>query len=168
MMAGQVERLEGKTKFDELQGTSGTHSVFDIANVSQDALFWLLLIKLGQKDPKAVERILISLFNSIGSGLNAFCRAGSSNRISAWGSAKLMSLVMERWGWITQEQAAGYAMGLNIITGAEVAEEFTAMLPWRSLKPDIDFPTTVVLGDTRIVRERPIEDLIALEIAKKK
>lgn len=132
-------------------------SIFNLSNVQNDFLFWLLLLKLSKNDPKSVERILIHLFDSAGEALDAFCRAGSSNRISAWGSARLLSLYMERFGLITQPQAIDFINGLNVLTGLEVAEELSTLIPWKAFTPDIDFPQTVVLGSKtrqiRVVRE---------------
>jgi len=137
--------------------TFATHNVWNFTQVPDMAMFWLILFKLSKDNPKMVERIILKLFDAFGDGLDAFCRAGSSNRISAWGSARLLSLFAERFGLISQMQSADFNMGLALITGAEVAEELTSLVPWKSISPDIDFPQTVVLGSKikRFVRETP-------------
>ncbi|MCK5609291.1 hypothetical protein KAR91_45885 [Candidatus Pacearchaeota archaeon] len=127
---------------------SPDHNIFNISNVPQDAMFWITLLALGRKNPKAVENILVTLFKSFGKAMDGFVRAGAANRISAWGSSKLLSLFMERFGLITQVQSAGFAVGLNLLTGMEVAEEFTSLIPWKALKKEDDFPTTLVLGSS--------------------
>lgn len=138
--------------------TFSTHNVWNISQVPDMAMFWLILLKLSKDNPKMVERIILKLFDAFGDSLDAFCRAGSSNRISAWGSARLLSLFAERFGLISQMQASDFNMGLALITGAEVAEELTSLVPWKSISPDIDFPQTVVLGSKfkTIRTEKPI------------
>jgi len=137
-----------------------THNVWNFTQVPDMAMFWLILFKLSKDNPKMVERIILKLFDAFGDALDAFCRAGSSNRISAWGSARLLSLFMERFGLISQLQASDFNMGLALITGAEVAEELTALVPWKSISPDIDFPQTVVLGNKfKAVRQIPTTGL---------
>lgn len=142
----EIGTAEQKDRYKLFPSLGSEHNIFNPVNIPNDGLFWLLLFFLGKKNPRIVERILVSLFNSAGDALDALCRAGSANRISAWASARLTSLFFERFGLITQTQAHDFSSGINIITGAEVAEEFTALVPWKALSPDMDFPSTVILG----------------------
>lgn len=125
-----------------------THSVFSMGNINENALMWLLMLKLSKtpQGMRIVEKFLTKLVDAMADGLDAYCRAGSANRISAWGSGRLLSLFMERFGFITQSQAGGFDIGLTLLTGAEIVEEFTTIIPWKAISPDVDFPSTVVLG----------------------
>ena len=131
-----------------------SHSMFDLENVSQDALFWLTMIVLGKKDPRSVERILTTMYQSAGKAMEAYCRAGVANRITAWGSGRLLSLYMERLGLITQPQAFSFSDGLSVMAGASIAESLTGIvLPWSFSSEDTQFPDQVTLaetGETRI------------------
>ncbi len=163
---GQEQEIKDQKR---LTGYINTPNIFSVENVPQDLMFWALMILMMKHDPKSVERILVTLFNNMGNALNNYCRAGSANAIAAYGSGRLLSLFMERFGLITQGQALSFSVSLMAIQGIETAQDIIQLItPWNVLKKDIDFPTTVVLGDTRIVRERSTADLIAIEEAKRK
>ena len=126
-----------------------SHSMFDLENVSQDVLFWLTMLMLGKKDPKAVEHILVTMFSGVSKALEAYCKAGVANRITAWGSGRLLSLYMERLGMITQPQAFSFSDGLTLLSGASIAESVVGMvLPWKFTSQDTQYPDTVNLSET--------------------
>ena len=126
-----------------------SHSMFDLENVPQDMLFWLTMLMLGKKDPRSVERILVTMYQSAGKAMEAYCRAGVANRITAWGSGRLLSLYMERLGLITQPQAFAFSDGLSVMAGASIAESLTGIvLPWSFSSEDTQFPDQVTLAET--------------------
>jgi len=126
-------------------------NIFDLSTVPDNIMFWLVLLQLGKRNPASVERLLKTLFQACGDALEAYCRAGAGNRITAWGSGVLTSIFMERFGLLTHAQTTGFHLGLNIIAGAEITEEIAAeimsIFPWNFANKDLDFPTTLVLGD---------------------
>jgi hypothetical protein len=126
-----------------------THNIFDLDNVTENTLFWLTLLLLGQKDPKAVRDVLVTMFTGISKPLEAYCRAGVANRITAWGSGRLLSLYMERLGMLTQPQATSFSDGLTILSGASIAEAFTSIvIPWKFTSEDTQFPDQVTLAES--------------------
>jgi len=131
-----------------------THSFFNMYNLNENMLMWLLLIRMAKtpEGMKHVRDIMLEVVKGTFDAMDSYCRAGSANRISAWGSGRLMSLILERFGMLTQGQAADFLITFNLITGAEIAEEFTAILPWKALSSEIDFPTHIHFGSkTRTV-----------------
>jgi hypothetical protein len=99
------------------------NSIFNMQNVGNDALFWLVMAVVAKKDPKSAERIIIKMYDTAGTSLRAYCHAGMANKVSAWGAGQLLSLFMERHGFITQEQALNFQLGQTIIAGAGVIQE---------------------------------------------
>lgn len=131
------------------ESVSSSHSMFDLENISQDALFWLTMLLLGSKDPKAVRDVLVTMFGGISKSLESYCRAGVANRITAWGSGRLLSLYMERLGMLTQPQAIAYSDGLTILSGASIAESYASIvMPWKFTSEDTQFPDQVTLAET--------------------
>lgn len=134
------------------EGFPLTHSLFNISNLNENMLMWLFLLNL-TKSPEGMKILgdmAKGLIDAFGKSLNAYCRAGTGNRVAAWGSGRLLSLLMERFGVITQMQATDFSIGINIITGASVAEGFIDTLqgifPFTSPEPS-EYPTTVHLGN---------------------
>ncbi len=99
------------------------NSIFNIQNVGNDALFWLAVVVMAKKDPKSAERIILKMYDTAAISLRAYCHAGMANKVSAWGAGQLLSLFMERHGFITQEQALNFQLGQTIIAGAGVIQE---------------------------------------------
>jgi len=131
---------------------SGSQNIFDVSTVPDNIMFWLLIYGMYKNDPKGLSKLFDRIFRVADDALDAYCRAGAGNRITAWGSGILTSLYMERFGMLTHSQATGFHLGLNIATGIEIAEELAAAImtiaPWKAITgKDLDFPTTLVLGD---------------------
>ena len=123
-----------------------THNIFDVQNLDEGQLFWLTLLLLGKNNPKSVEKILVTLFESMGKALSHYCSSAAANRITAWGSGRLLSLYMERFGLLTQPQTVAFSDGLTILAGASVAEGFVGLvLPWKFDK-DTQYPDTITYG----------------------
>jgi hypothetical protein len=129
--------------------TASDHNIWNMENVQGSEMFWATMLLLGMKNPASVEKILTTMFGGVSKALEAYCRAGAANRISAWGSGRLLSLYMERLGMITQPQATAYSDGINIVSGATIAADFVGViLPWKLTSQDTQFPDTVTLSDT--------------------
>ena len=136
--------------------TETPNSKFNINSISNDTLFWIVLAIIGKKDPKAVERIILKMYDVTGDALRAYCHAGMANPVSAWGAGQLLSLFMERHGFITQSQALNFQIGQTIIAGVDLtvnAADIFAKLPIVSwfvgpgqVKPS-EFPDSVSIVD---------------------
>lgn len=134
------------------------NSIFNVNNVGNDALFWLTMIVMAKKDPKSVEKIVLKMYDVTGESLRAYCHAGMANPVSAWGAGQLLSLFMERHGFITQEQALNFQIGQTVIAGADITLDVTGVLrdlpiiswliaPKSGVKPE-NFPDSVSIVDS--------------------
>lgn len=128
------------------------HNIWNMENIQGGELFWATMLLLGMKNPASVERILVTMFSGVSKAIEAHARAGTANKVSAWSSGRLLSLYMERLGMITQPQAIAYSDGLNIVTGAVIAEDFVGLaLPWKLTAQDTQFPDQVTLADSSTI-----------------
>lgn len=128
-----------------------TNSLFNISNLNENMLMWLFMIKLSKtpEGMKILGDISKGLIDAFGKGLNSYCKAGVGNPIAAWGSGRLLSQLMERFGIITLAQAIDFSVGINIITGANVVEGYLdtvqGLFPFSSPEPS-EYPSEVHLG----------------------
>lgn len=129
-----------------------TNSLFNIENFNENMLMWVLMIKLSKTPEglKVLDHMSKGILDALGKGLSAYCRSGSANKVAAWGSGRLLSLLMERFGIITLAQAIDYSIGINIITGAQIAEGYIDTLqgifPFTKPEPS-EYPSEVHLGN---------------------
>jgi len=136
-----------------VKATPGQHSIWNIKDVPEQALFWLTLWFLTKKDPKSVKEILLAMIKTSGDALERLCAAATANPITAWAASDLLSLYLERFGLLTHGQTVDFQIKLNIVYGAEFTEDIITDLletfkPFKigASKPS-EFPSTVVLGD---------------------
>lgn len=131
-----------------------THNIFELGNIDQMSLFWILMLymaKSGQGD--AVREIILKLFDGSFEALKQYAVAAHSNRITAWGAGRLTSCVLERFGIISQTQAADFTSGISIISGFQVEEtlanQFIQILPWVKAQNQEDgFPDQITIAGT--------------------
>lgn len=102
-------------------------SLTNYANFDDNLVFYLLLLKLsktpeGQKD---VLKLLNTIALSGGKAIVAACGVarGVDNHIGEYGSLRLTSLYLERFGFITTRQAQSFALELAAITAADIAQD---------------------------------------------
>jgi hypothetical protein len=150
-------RDEGMQKAKLFPASVREHSIFNFQNLSSDALFWLLMFKLGKDDPERVERILTKLFDGILSSMKSYSSASAANRITAWGAGRLNSLMLERFGLITRAQACDFASGISIIAGMQVVQDLASLLPWTALgDKDDGFPDQLTIAGTEYKLEEKV------------
>jgi len=103
--------------------------------------FWL-----ARNKPEVLKVALKEGARAFGNIMSSLLQAGSSNRIRSWAAPSLLALMLDQLGLIPKGAAQAFAVGLAILTGAEVAAEYaetiTGIFPF-SRPPDTDFPTTV-------------------------
>jgi hypothetical protein len=135
------------------------NSIFNTANVKNDLMFWLVMAVMAKKNPQSAERIILKMYDVSGQALGKLCSAAVGNKVAAWGGGQLLSLFMERCGFITQEQAMNYQLGATIIAGASTIKDLTSIfrdLPIISwfVGPkegtESPFPSTVSLAENVI------------------
>jgi hypothetical protein len=121
----------------------------DFTNMRENIFFYALMLKLAQsKEGLAIVKMCMDkLITGSMDALSDLARAGAANRITAYSSARLISLVMERFNLITQAQAVDFSISLNLITGAQAASDWINILPWEVMKTDASFPDSVNLGE---------------------
>lgn len=161
---GSIYFLPAAKKLIDVESTDGmankivdeifkeTNSLFNISNLNENMLMWLFMIKLSKtpEGMKILGDMAKGLIDAFGKSLNAYCKAGVGNPIAAWGSGRLLSQMMERFGIITLAQAIDFSIGINIITGANVAEGYLdtiqGLFPFTSPEPS-EYPSEVHLGN---------------------
>ena len=126
------------------------NQIGNFTNFSENIMFYVLLLKLSQTPQglAIVKSLMEKLVEGTMDALGNLARAGVANRITAYSSGRLISLVLERFGMITQAQAIDYSISLNLITGAQAATDWIGLLPWTVIKEDSTYPDSVNLGET--------------------
>lgn len=158
----QLARLEAvEAKRYRLQPSSiSPNSLFDLKNMmGNDIGFWLLMIILAKKGHVSeVKEIILSLFEGIFDGVTAYSKSSGANRITAWGAGRMNSLLLERFGLLTQAQAIDFSSGINVIAGFQIADDLLDLVPWKGLIGDRQdgFPDQLTIADTtyKVGRER--------------
>lgn len=130
----------------------------------KELLIYGIILKL-MKTPEGLE-VLKALGKEFIKGmfdtLHALGQASSANKVSSWANPWIVSLVLERFGFIRPEQLGRLQLGLSVITGATVAEGFLdtiqGFFPFSSPEPS-EYPTNVVFSarDTNGTIERRVE-----------
>ena len=154
----------------EVSSKESEHNIFRIENLDHMSLFWVLMLYLakhGKSD--VVERILFRMFDGAFTSLNSYSRVGAANRITAWGAGRLNSLVLERFGLISAEQARDFASGISLVAGftitTELAETITKVFKPLDLGDrDDGFPDQLTIADSA---EKPSEVSKSITLEKK-
>ena len=117
------------------------------------------IVKLAQT-PKGLEVIKTlgkEFIKGISDTLHALAQASSANQIAAWANPYLISLILERFGCVDSRRMMEYRIGLDILAGADVAEDVTEtvlkVIPWYKATKVGEFPSQIVFS----AREAGIE-----------
>lgn len=81
--------------------------------------------------------------------LHALGQASAGNKVAAWANPYLFSMVLHRFGFVTDFDLVQFRVGLSIITGAGIAEGFidtiAGVFPFSKPEPS-EFPSQVVMS----------------------
>ena len=141
---------------------ASTHGIFQIENLDQMSIFWILMLYMAKHgEVGAVKEIILKMFDGAFGSLKHYMAQAGDNRITAWGAGRMISLVFERFGLISQIQAMDFASGNNIVTGFEVGKQFLSevggiigsLVPWNfgTTEKDDGFPDQ----KTTVINEKP-------------
>lgn len=126
--------------------------------VYNQLLMALVILKIARM-PKGMELLKTlgkELIKGAFDSLHALGQASAGNKVSSWANPYLVSLVLERFGFVARERMLEYRVGLSLISGAEVAEGFVdtiaQIVPWGKPEPS-EYPTHLVFS----AREAGIE-----------
>ena len=126
----------------------------------RDILLLAIAIKLSKTPQglKLIEELGKSFLRMIGDALDSLGKASAANPVTAWANPYLISLVLERFGFVSGDRMPEFRIGLSIISGAVVAEDYLntlqGIMPFS--KPELpDFPSQIDLGDKTYVLEKP-------------
>jgi len=105
---------------------------------------------------KVIESLGKEFIKGVFDTMHALGQASAANKVTAWANPYLVSIVLERFGFIAPEKMFEFRVGLSLASGAVIAEGFTdliqGILPFSSSEPS-EFPTQLVYS----AREAGIE-----------
>lgn len=118
----------------------------------KELLMVLAVIKLAKMPGglQVIKELGKSFLKMVGDALDSLGKASAANPVTAWANPYLVSIVLERFGFVDSARMAEFRIGLSLISGAKIAEGFVdtlgTIIPFSPHDPS-DFPATVNLGD---------------------
>lgn len=118
----------------------------------KEILLFIAVIKVAKMPGglQLIRELGKSFLKMIGDTLDSLGKASAANPVTAWANPYLVSIVLERFGFVDPIRMAEFRIGLSLISGAQVAEGFvdtlSSIVPFSPHDPS-DFPATVNLGD---------------------
>lgn len=107
-----------------------------------------------------------SFLKMIGDTLDSLGKASAANPVTAWANPYLVSIVLERFGFVDPIRMAEFRIGLSLISGAQIAEGFVdtigGIVPFSPHDPS-DFPANVNLGDKTTIEGTTTEKALAVK-----
>ena len=136
-------------KYGVIQPTNGFFSM-------QNLFLMLIAVKLSKTPEglRVLRDVAVQGIKTLGDTMEAIAKASVGNPISAWANPYLLSLLFERFGLVNSDRMPEYRIGLNLISGVEVAEDVIKALSGfrlfsigESRHQAEEFPTTIHFGD---------------------
>ncbi len=145
----------------------------------QDMALVMMVVKLTQTPGgmKLLQTLGKSFIDGVFKTLGYLAQATAANRISAWGGNILISQVLARFRFVRQDMIPNYHLGLTLIAGAGVTQDFVSAvaqaLPWNMLSkpPDANFPDQITFAaesPASTTFSQPAEWVLPKQTEKKK
>ncbi len=80
-----------------------------------DLLQWILILKIYQKNPDMLERLIEHREEAVTKMVNALAQAGSGSSMSAWANAHIIIQLLEHNYYVRKGGAASVVSGLNAL-----------------------------------------------------
>lgn len=115
----------------------------------KELLLVLFMVKLGQTKEglKVIETLGKEFLRGIFDTLHALGQASAANQVTAWANPFLVSLILERFGFIYRYDMKGFTTGLSVISGAKVVESYLdtiqGLFPFGKPEPS-EYPSNIV------------------------
>lgn len=136
----------------EENGDEGVFKPLGLDVNLKEMLLLVAVIKLAKMPGglQVIRELGKSFLKMIGDTLDSLGKASAANPVTAWANPYLVSIVLERFGFVDPARMLEFRVGLSLISGATVAEGFidtiNGIMPFAAHDPS-DFPTNVNLGD---------------------
>lgn len=107
--------------------------------------------------------------------MHSLGQAAAANKVTSWANPYLCAMVLDRVGLVNPDYMLEFKVGLSLISGAVVAEDFVdtlkGILPFTSCEPS-EYPTNIVFSardaDVEVPKEISWKELSELMRAGKK
>lgn len=117
----------------------------------RELLMYGLIFKL-MKTPKGLEVLKVlgkEFIKGMFDTLHALGQASASNKVSSWANPFLVSMVLDRFGFLRGEHLGTFHLGLDVIAGAGVVEGFVdtiqGFFPFTAPEQS-EYPTNIVFS----------------------
>jgi len=150
------EKIEKGEALTGPEGYQYTHVPTD--GISAEKVFMgFILLKLAKMPGglRVIERLGREFIKGIFDTLHALGQASAANSVAAWANPYLVNLVLDRFGFVYSQGSSEFKLGLGVLAGLEVTEDFITILkdslPWNLLKPPTpsEFPSSIVYSARR-------------------